>query len=293
MNPKLSIITVNYNHSATTLEFIKTLQKQSFQDFETILVDNNSIDFDPEIFQSAISNIHIIANKSNLGFAAANNQGMLRASGEFLFFLNFDVLLYPDTLEKLIATWQSLKEPGFLSPVLVFEEAEETIQYAGFTKINRFTGRNKATLYSQSISKLAKEPYPTQYAHGAAIFTSRANIALIGGMPECYFLYYEEMEWSEKIIAAGKNIYVTPSIRIIHKESISVGKNNPLKTYYISRNRILFMKRNRTSLQFLVFWLYWCLFAFPVKCIFALIKLDIKEAKAYIAGTFWHIKKAF
>jgi GT2 family glycosyltransferase len=177
--------------------------------------------------------------------------------------------------------------------VLVFEDAPDKIQFAGYSKINRFTGRNDDKMYGKPISELGKQPYTSNYAHGAAIFTSRANIALTGGMPECYFLYYEEMEWSEQFLSKGKQIYIAPSIQIIHKESISVGKHNPMKTFYISRNRILFMKRNRTAFEFMVFWLYWTLFALPLKCTISLMKLDFKSLRAYIAGTLWHIRKAF
>ena len=293
MQPLISIITVNYNHGETTLEFLKSVKEQNYSNYEVILVDNASKNFDSRGFRELLPDIKIIENKTNLGFAAANNQGMMQASGEFLFFLNFDVLLAKDTLEQLVNTWGKLKEPGILCPVLVFEEAPDKIQYAGYSEINRFTGRNDDKMYGKPTSKLGKEPYTTGYAHGAAIFTSRANIALTGGMPEQYFLYYEEMEWSELFLSKGKHIYIAPSIKIIHKESVSVGKHNPLKTFYLTRNRILFMKRNRKPYEFLIFWLYWTLFALPLKCIISLIKLDFKILRAYFAGTFWHIKKAF
>ena len=63
-------------------------------------------------------------------------------------------------------------------------------------------------------------------------------------MPECYFLYYEELDWSMMFTRAGYEIWYEPALTIYHKESQSTGQNSPLRTYYITRNRLLLVKRN-------------------------------------------------
>ena len=63
-------------------------------------------------------------------------------------------------------------------------------------------------------------------------------------MPECYFLYYEELDWSMMIRRAGYEIWYEPACTIYHKESRSTGQDSPLRTYYLTRNRLLFVKRN-------------------------------------------------
>ena len=72
----------------------------------------------------------------------------------------------------------------------------------------------------------------------------RDVIEKVGLMPEDYFLYYEELDWSMMFTRAGYEIWYDPACTIYHKESQSTGQNSPLRTYYITRNRLLLVKRN-------------------------------------------------
>src|SRR5690606_9795342 len=85
----------------------------------------------------------------------------------------------------------------------------------------------------------------------------------IGSMEENYFLYYEELDWCEKFKKAGKKIWFTGKARIYHKESISVGKHSALKTYFMTRNRLLFIRKNTTYLNTLGFLLFYLAVACP------------------------------
>ena len=86
--------------------------------------------------------------------------------------------------------------------------------------------------------------HPTPYAHGAAMLIKREAIEKVGLMPECYFLYYEELDWSMMFTRAGYKIWYEPKCTIYHKESQSTGPNSPLRTYYLTRNRLLLVRRN-------------------------------------------------
>jgi hypothetical protein len=72
----------------------------------------------------------------------------------------------------------------------------------------------------------------------------REVIEKAGMMPTCYFLYYEELDWSMMIQRAGYTIWYEPASTIYHKESQATGQESPLRTYYITRNRLLLAKRN-------------------------------------------------
>ena len=75
-------------------------------------------------------------------------------------------------------------------------------------------------------------------------------------MPECYFLYYEELDWSMIIRRAGYDIWYEPACTIFHKESQTTGQNSPLRTYYITRNRLLFTQRNQQGMTKYITYLY-------------------------------------
>ena len=79
------------------------------------------------------------------------------------------------------------------------------------------------------------------------MMVKREVVEKAGLMPECYFLYYEELDWSMMIRRTGYDIWYEPACTIYHKESQSTGQNSPLRTYYITRNRLLFVQRNNPT----------------------------------------------
>jgi GT2 family glycosyltransferase len=76
------------------------------------------------------------------------------------------------------------------------------------------------------------------------MLVNREALESVGLMPECYFLYYEELDWSMSFTRAGYEIWYDPCLTVYHKESQSTGQDSPLRTYYITRNRLLFARRN-------------------------------------------------
>lgn len=87
-------------------------------------------------------------------------------------------------------------------------------------------------------------PHPTPYLHGAAMLVKREVIEKVGLMPEIFFLYYEELDWSTHITRAGYELWYEPRCTVFHKESQSTGQLSKLRTYYLTRNRLLYAWRN-------------------------------------------------
>jgi GT2 family glycosyltransferase len=110
----------------------------------------------------------------------------------------------------------------------------------------------------------------------------------IGLMPEFFFLYYEEVDWCESIKAAGYKIYFVPNSKVYHKESMSVGKNSTLKTYYMTRNRLLFMRRHtRGTIKF--FWfIFFITFSLPKNALTYLF-LSGDHMRAFWQALAWNI----
>ena len=81
------------------------------------------------------------------------------------------------------------------------------------------------------------------------MMVKREAINKVGLMPECYFLYYEELDWSMMFTRAGYDIWYEPASTIYHKESQATGQESPLKVFYLTRNRLLFAKRNILGIQ--------------------------------------------
>ena len=181
-------------------------------------------------------------------FAGGNNLGIKAAHGKYLFFLNNDTLLYnikgTHYFQPLIDRLASSEKIGMVCPKIRFSWGDRLIQYTGYTPLSPITLRNQSIGYGEEDKGQYYVAHPTPYAHGAAMMVKREAIEKVGMMPECYFLYYEELDWSEMFRRAGYEIWYEPGCTVYHKESQTTGQMSPLKTYYITRNRLLFAQRN-------------------------------------------------
>ena len=243
---QISIITINYNGLADTCALIDTIP---FNDYplEAIVVDNASQNDEATLIEQRYPQVKVIRSKENLGFAGGNNLGIKAALGKYLFFINNDTILKPQTsdLQQLINRLESDKKIGMVCPKIRFAWGTCPIQFAGYAPLSRITLRNKAIGFGEEDLGQYDNAHSTPYAHGAAMMVKRETVEQAGMMPECYFLYYEELDWSMMIRRAGYDIWYEPTCTIYHKESQSTGQDSALRTYFITRNRLLFAKRNQ------------------------------------------------
>ena len=253
----LSIISINYNGLKDTCELIDTLPLED-KSIEVIVVDNASTQDEATVIEDRFPQVKVIRSKKNLGFAGGNNLGIKAAQGKYLFFLNNDILLKPQVSDfrPLIVRLKSSPKIGMVCPKIRFTWGNQLIQFAGYTPLTPITMRNKAIGCGEDDHGQYDTPHPTPYAHGAAMMVKREVIEKSGLMPECYFLYYEELDWSMMIRRAGYDIWYEPACTIFHKESQTTGQNSPLRTYYITRNRLLFTQRNQQGLMKYITYLY-------------------------------------
>lgn len=233
------------------------------ESIEVIVVDNASKEDEATEIEQRYPQVKVIRSPKNLGFAGGNNLGIQAAQGKFLFFLNNDTLLRckkedvrSKMFQPLIDRLESSPKIGVVCPKIRFSWGDNLIQYAGYTSLSSITMRNRAIGCGEADNSQYDTARPTPYAHGAAMMVKQEVIEKAGLMPECYFLYYEELDWSMMIHRAGYDIWYEPACTIFHKESQTTGQNSPLRTYYMTRNRLLFAKRNINSPQKYLSYLY-------------------------------------
>ena len=287
--PLVSVISINYNGLQETLEMIASLKEATYPNVEIIIVDNASKE-DPLSIKTTFPDVVLFENPINEGFAGGNNRGMEIAKGEYFLLLNNDTLVDPGFLEPLVARAQSDQNIGIVCPKLVYYEDPTIIQYAGYTPINPITGRGHGIGFNEKDQGQYDTPTQTNRAHGAAMFMPRKAVEKVGLMAELYFLYYEEMDYCERFKRQGFTIWYEPASKIIHKESMSVGKNSLMKTYYMSRNRLIYLRRNVTYPAFIATLLYYLVIAVPKNLVVHLLHREFNHAKAYLQGLFWHLK---
>lgn len=283
--PLVSVITVNYNQTPVTLDFLKSVEKLQYSNLEIIVVDNHSND-NPALILDYFPAVNLVLCDRNLGFAGGNNIGIREAKGDFLLFVNNDTELPEDMLEPLLKRFASDPGIGMVSPKIKFYSRNNVIQYAGFTPVNQFTARNTAIGSLEQDQQQYDTARPTPYGHGAAMMLRKEAVQKAGFMPEVYFLYYEELDWCEMIRKSGYAIWYEPASVVYHKESLSTGKLSTLKTFFLTRNRLLFMKRNAGVVSFFVFLLYLSFITIPGNTLKYIIKKDIPNLKAFYHGLF-------
>jgi GT2 family glycosyltransferase len=211
-----------------------------------IVVDNASRNqaVETETISHRFPQVKIIKSNKNLGFAGGNNLGIQAAQGKYLFFINNDTIFKDFNIQALIDRLESSPAIGIVCPKIRFAWGNNPIQFTGYTPLSKITVRNQALGFGEEDHGQYDTPHPTPYAHGAAMLIKREAIDKVGLMPECYFLYYEELDWSMMFTRAGYQIWYEPQCAIFHKESQATGQNSPLRTYYLVRNRLLLVKRN-------------------------------------------------
>jgi len=292
-DPLVSIITINYNHSGVTCEMLESLYHISYKNIEVIVVDNGSPDDNPKIIKEKFPRIVLIETGENLGFAGGNNLGITRSHGKYILLLNNDTIVTVGFLEPLVNKMESDPAIGAVSPKIRFFYNPDTIQYAGLTPINPYTIRSRAIGFSEKDVGQYEKDSVTAYAHGAAMMFSKEVVQKIGLMSTSFFLYYEELDWGFRLRQSGYKIFYVHNSLIFHKESITTGKISPLKTYYINRSRLLYMRRNVHGLQFLISILFQSFIAVPKNALKYLIQGKFSLFKAYHNAVCWHLKNMF
>ncbi len=291
--PLVSIITVNYNQARVTCELLESLKKCTYPNIEIIVVDNHSVDDDPSIIKKEYPQIKYIENPINYGFAAGNNFGIMAAKGDYVMLLNNDIEVSADFLEPLVELLENNEDIGAVSPKIKYFYRSDTIQYAGYTPINPVTMRNFAIGYMEKDNEKYNDIRETAYGHGAALMVPMRVIKQVGLMSYTFFLYYEEADWCARIVKAGFKIYFCGKSYVLHKESVTTGKLSSLKTYYLNRNRLVFMRRNYEGRNFYLGIFYQLFVAIPKNAFKFLLKGKIAIFMAYYKAVIWNINHLY
>lgn len=288
--PLVSVVTLNYNNKAVTLELLRSIREHChYPRLEVIIVDNGSVE-DPskeclEIYPEA----KMLLTGRNLGFSGGNNAGLRCAKGDYIFIVNNDTEFTPGLLEKLVEVFEEHPDAGLVSPKFHYFFHKGIIEYVGFLPVDVFTGRSRSIGGGQEDRGQYDKLTETSYPHGGGMMISRSVLDEVGYMPEEFFLYYEELDWSEHVKRKGYKIYLQPHALIYHKESMTTGKASPLKTFYQTRSRILFMRRNVKWFQFLIFCSFLIFFTIPKNTILFALRGEWKHLKNFWKGVLCHL----
>lgn len=263
----VSIIIVNYNTKNLTLHCIDSIcEKTNGVSFEIIVVDNNSTDGSQELL-SHDNRIVFIEAGENLGFGKANNLGVEKSNGKFIFFLNSDTILVNNAIKCFYdysINHQQLKL-GAVGCLLENPNGEKVHSYGFFpTKHSLFTNYIKAGL--RLIFHKARQPVGysvdgkeqiVDYVTGADVFVERTVIDNYGGFDPDFFMYYEDTEMQYRWAHHGLANIIITSPRIIHLEGCSTNNKkkilNERKLYMCMRSQQLYFMKTESVLGYFIY----------------------------------------
>lgn len=262
---RVSVVTINFNQDKITEELLDSIaETNTYENLEVIVVDNGSTVNPVPKWTAKYPDVKFIRSEVNLGFSGGNNIGIKPATGDYYFLVNNDTEFTPGLVLKLVDVLDAHPHVGIVSPKLNYHFDKTLIQYMGFTQVDYYTCRNQAVGKNQrDVGQFDNFLGQTGYCHGGAMMVKKETCEKAGLMADNFFIYYEEVDWGERINKSGYQAWVNGSAVIYHKESMTVGKNSPFKEYFMNRNRILFIRRNAPAFKAFVFYIYFVVMVVP------------------------------
>ena len=282
----LSIIVVSHN----TKELLRNCLSSVFQkikniDFEVWVVDNASLDGSLEMVRKEFSEVKIIANEENVGFAKANNLAIKEAKGRYIFLLNPDTILLDENFKELIDFMEKNPEAGACGPIVLNKDGTMQRQckrglptfwvafsyYSGLWKLfpqNKWWRKNFGGYFL--LDKPDDKVCEVDSLSGAAMMVRKETIEKVSLMCEDYIMYWDDLDWCYRIKKAGWKVYFVPLVKIIHYGGAGGVQLHALKNlWYFHRGAYLFYKRYLVSQHsFLINFLYysgvWFAFCFKL-----------------------------
>jgi len=250
------IILVNWKRASDTCACITSLERTVGAEWFAVVCDNGSPDNSatalqsflaekyterirsstaPQVFDyytenNIIPRITLVLSPSNLGFAGGNNLAYRHAptdvEAEFIWFLNNDTEVEPDTLPKMIERMKQDPSIGICGSTLVYAHDRKTVQafggafYHPWTGFIRHIGHGKTWPCTVDTNVVEAQ---MRYVSGASMLVTREFIDRVGLMCEDYFLYFEEIDWAERARKAGFRLGYAPRAVVFHKEGVALG----------------------------------------------------------------------
>jgi GT2 family glycosyltransferase len=250
MMPRVAIIVLNWNGLVDTLECLESLSHLDYPAYEVVVVDNGSTDGSVPAIRARCPEVAIIETGKNLGYTGGNNAGLRYAlvhqAGYFLL-LNNDTEVAPDFLHQLVEVAEADPRIGVVGPTIYYHDLPNVIWSAGGAIDWRRGSTRMVGLDEREAGQFGIEPRSVDFVTGCAMLVRREVVEHVGMLDERFFAYYEEVEWCVRIARAGYKVVHVPMAKVWHKISPSTQEDLPFVHYYMTRNRLLFLRTTGAS----------------------------------------------
>lgn len=238
--PLVSILIVNWNGKKELTPCLQSIQRQSFDNYEVIFVDNGSKDGSADFVEQNFPFARVVRLAENRGFTGGNNEGLKYARGEFIALLNNDAILSENWLHVMLT---AMKNNGFLgscsSKIII--SGTNLIDSVGNEFTTAGSGLKKGEYQNADNFTESMEVHG---ACAAAVIYRKKMLDEIGFLDEDLFLNYEDTDLDFRALLAGWKSMFVPEAVVYHKVSSTIGKLSDSSVYYFSRNSFLVWLKN-------------------------------------------------
>lgn len=262
VRPLVVTVVLNWNNFEDTAECLDSLAETEYERHEVVVVDNHSTDESPERIREEFPWIHFHQTDYNGGYAYGNNAGIKAAldiGADYVFLLNNDTVIAPDTIRNLVDPLEADDEVGIVAPMIYYYNQANTIQACG-SMMDVWRANATARGHRESDTGQFDEPARVNHANGAAVMIDRAVFDEVGFLDEEYGYYTEDLDFSYRATKAGFVIVAVPGATVQHKVSASTESKSPFVAYYAVRSKLIFAHKHVSIHHLLPFTLYYAFF---------------------------------
>ncbi len=254
---RVGVLLVNYRQWELTRKCIETLLESEGVEILPALVDNNSPGPVP-VWVKDIPMLRFQRQSGNFGFAEGTNAAcslLEDQKTDFVFILNNDTEVFPDSIRLLVEQLDAHPEAGMATPVICYSESPDLVWSAGGSLS---TWPTQVRQNYRTIDDVPDEPVACAFASGCAFLMRTTDFLKVGMFDSDLFIYYEDNDLCLKVRKSGMEIHLVPRSRILHHVSVTVGGVlSPMVIYFTHRNRFLVARRHLSVLNRLFFTLYY------------------------------------
>jgi GT2 family glycosyltransferase len=237
------VVVLCYNGLALTLDCLDSLRHLDYEFVDILIVDNASGDDTPATVRARFPEVMVIETGANLGFAAGINVGLryaLEHGYDYALLLNNDTEVAPDFLDRLVQAAEADPAIGAIGPMIYYHDPSDMIWSAGGV-IDWRHGNSAMRGIGERDRGQYRAAVDVDFVSGCALLCKRAALERAGLLDERFFMYYEETEWCVRVTRAGFRVVHLPAAQIWHKIPLDARAEQPYVSYYMTRNRLLFL----------------------------------------------------
>jgi len=252
IHSKVGIVILTYNSEKYISNCLESILHNDYKAFTCVVVDNNSTDDTVSIVHNKYPYIKLLKNKANNGYAAGNNHGiryLLKIKNiSYILILNPDTLANKNLIKELTRFMYNTPDAGVTGPIITYAHNPNKIWYAGgiLNKLFLYTKHQYMDTFLINNIYVSEK---TDFVTGACMMIRASVLKKTGLLPIDYFMYYEDVDFCQKVYKSGYSCYLLAKPLVRHHVSGSVGnvgsnELTPFRAYYYARNPFIYIKKN-------------------------------------------------